>query len=211
MEKSRPKTCKRTFLKVLIHRLRRSFAERAVVWVEQVDSLMYIALLRLVARNFWAIFLEDMEKTEKIESLKRLLKPAIESNGAFLVDISLKGDQRRPLLEVFCETESGISIDKCAEISREILPLIDSSRVLGDNFRLDVSSPGIGVPLKDKRQFKRNIGKLMSIKYRDELEVKHIEGDMIDIKDEKMVVKTQSGTVEVGFDLVDEAIVKIRW
>jgi ribosome maturation factor RimP len=152
-----------------------------------------------------------MEKTEKIESLKGLLTPAIEKSGAFLVDVSLKGDQSRPLLEVFCETESGISVDKCAEISREILPLIDSSEILGGNFRLEVSSPGIGVSLKDKRQYKRNVGKLMSIKYRDGLEVKQIEGDMIDVRDETLLIKTESGTVEVRFDSVDEAIVRIRW
>ncbi len=164
-----------------------------------------------MARKTWAIFLECMEKTEKIENLKALLRPAIENNGAFLVDLSLKGDPRRPLVEVFCETESGISIDKCAEISREILPLIDTSGVVGDNFRLEVSSPGIGVPLKDRRQFKRNIGKLMSFKYRDGLELLEMEGDLVDMKEDRLLVETKSGTVEVGLDSIDEAIVKIRW
>jgi len=152
-----------------------------------------------------------MEKTEKIESLKGLLKSAIESHGAFLVEVSLKGDQQRPILEVFCETESGISIDKCAEISRSILPLIESSGAIGDNFRLEVSSPGIGAPLKDKRQFKRNLGKLMSLKYQDGLEMKQMEGDMIGVTEEKVMIETEKGPVEIGFDAIDEAVVKIRW
>jgi ribosome maturation factor RimP len=170
-----------------------------------------MAWIRQIARKIWAIFLQDMERTEKIESLKDLLKPAIENHGAFLVDVSLKGDQNHPLLEVFCETESGISIDKCAEISREILPLIVSSETIGDNFRLEVSSPGIGVPLKDKRQFKRNMGKLMSIKYREGLETKQIEGNMVDVTEERVMIETAKGPVEVGFGSIDEAIVKIRW
>ncbi len=152
-----------------------------------------------------------MEETEKIESLKVLLAPVIEKEGAFLVDISLRGDSRRPLMEVFCETENGISADKCAEISREILPLIDSSKVVGDNFRLEVSSPGVGVPLKNKRQFKRNVGNLMSVKYRDGLELKHVEGDVAETDDEQMVIETANGRVEIGFDSIEEAIVKIRW
>ncbi len=152
-----------------------------------------------------------MEKTEKIESLKGLLKPAVENRGAFLVDISLKGDERRQLLEVFCETEGGITIEKCAEISREISPLIESSKIVGNNFWLEVSSPGIGVPFKDKRQFRRNKGKLMAVKYRDDLEVKQIEGDMIDVQDDKIVIETVTGSVEVLLDSIDEAEVKIRW
>ena len=143
--------------------------------------------------------MQAMEKSEKTEKLKELLKPAIENHGAFLVDVSIKGDHRRPLLEVFCETESGISIDKCAEISREILSLIDSSKILGGNFRLEVSSPGIGIPLKDKRQFKRNIGKPMSIKYRvansvssNSFEVKQIEGDMIEVNDQAITIAAES-------------------
>lgn len=152
-----------------------------------------------------------MDKTEKIESLAALLRPAIENRGAFLVDISLRGDSRRPLMEVFCETENGISIDECAEISREILPLIDSSKVVGDNFRLEVSSPGVGVPLNDKRQFKRNIGKLMSVKYHDGLDMKQVEGDAVGIKEDQLVIETPKGLIDIAFDSIDEAIVKIRW
>ncbi|MFZ1083063.1 MAG: hypothetical protein WAO19_14195 [Candidatus Kryptoniota bacterium] len=152
-----------------------------------------------------------MEKREKIERLKGLLKPAIENRGAFLVDISLKGDAKRELIEVYCETEKGITIGECAEISREILPLVDSSKVIGDNFRLEVSSPGVGVPLKDKRQYKRNIGKLMSVKYHDGFEVRQIEGDLIGLTDEEMIISGGTGPVEIGYASIVEAVVQIRW
>jgi len=179
---------------------------------------MYIITLRHIARNFWAIFLEDMEKREKIENLKTLLKPTVEDRGAFLVDISLKGDGRRDLIEVFCETEKGITINECATISREILPLIDSSKIVGDNFHLEVSSPGVGVPLKDKRQFKRNIGKLMSVRYYDSqnkpqdiIEVRQIEGDLVDFTEDEITITTESGPVKIGLGSIEEAVVKIRW
>jgi ribosome maturation factor RimP len=152
-----------------------------------------------------------MEKAQKIESLREILRPAIENHGAFLVDVSLAGDNRRPLLEVFCETESGISIDQCAEISRNIMPMVDSSKIIGDNFRLEVSSPGIGVPLKDRRQFKRNVGRRMMVKYHDGLESKQIEGDVTEVGAEKIVIRTKEASTEIGFDSIDEAVVKIRW
>ncbi|MCL4510173.1 MAG: hypothetical protein M1470_03805 [Bacteroidetes bacterium] len=158
-----------------------------------------------------------MEKSEKIEKLKALLIPAIENHSAFLVDIALKDEGRKQLVEVFCETEKGITINQCADISREILPLIDSSEVLGDNFRLEVSSPGVGVPLIDRRQYKSNVGRLMSVKYRDGAEIKQAEGDLTELNEEKIVLstgsfgKTEATSMELGFDSIIEARVKIRW
>ncbi|MCL4538188.1 MAG: hypothetical protein M1378_01065 [Bacteroidetes bacterium] len=152
-----------------------------------------------------------MEKTEKIRELKALLSPAIERQGAFLVELAIKGDSKRELLEVFCDTEKGITINQCAEISREILPLVDASQILGGNFRLEVSSPGVGVPLRDRRQYKSNMGRLMSVKFRDGSEVKDIEGDLTDLTDETIVLKTETASVELGFDSIIEARAKIRW
>ncbi len=143
--------------------------------------------------------------------MKTLLSPAIERQGAFLVELAIKGDSKRELLEVFCDTEKGITINQCAEISREILPLVDASQILGGNFRLEVSSPGVGVPLRDRRQYKSNMGRLMSVKYRDGSEVKDIEGDLTDLTDETIVLKTETASVELGFDSIIEARAKIRW
>ncbi len=152
-----------------------------------------------------------MEKSDKIERLKELVSPVIENHGAFLVDLSLKGDARRELLEVFCETEKGITIEKCAEISREILPLIESQKVLSESFRLEVSSPGVGAPLRDRRQYGVNIGRLMDVKYRDGAEVKQTEGDLVELDGGKIVLRTGTDSVEIGFESIVESRVKIRW
>ncbi len=143
--------------------------------------------------------------------MRTLLSPAIERQGAFLVDLAIKGDNKRELLEVFCETERGITINQCADISREILPLVDSSQLLGGNFRLEVSSPGVGAPLIDRRQYKRNVGRLMSVQYRDGAEVKSAEGDLVELTDETIVLKTETTSIELGFDSIIEAKAKIRW
>ncbi len=152
-----------------------------------------------------------MDKAEKIEKLRRLVEPAVQAREAFLVDLNLRGDGRRQLLEIYCETESGIDISRCAAISRDVLPLIESSGILGESFRLDVSSPGVGTPLKDRRQYKSNIGRIMSVKYRDGQDVKETEGDLAGLTEEKITLRTQTASIELGFDSILEARVKIRW
>jgi ribosome maturation factor RimP len=152
-----------------------------------------------------------MERTAKIEKLRGLLEPAVESQGAFLVDLSLKGEGKRQLLEVFCDTESGITINDCAEISRQVLPIIEASGILSESFRLDVSSPGVGVPLKDRRQYKSNIGRGMSVKYLDAGVTKEADGDLAGLTDDRITLKTETASIELGFDSIVEARVKIRW
>jgi len=150
-------------------------------------------------------------KSDKIEELRTLLAPAIEAHHAFLVDLNLKGEGKRPVLEVFCETDKGITIDQCAEISRELLPMLDSSKIIGDSFRLEVSSPGVGEVLKDLRQYKVNTGRLLAVKYKEGDEVRYIEGDLSDSSDDKIVLNTGKISLNIGLESILEARVKIRW
>ncbi len=143
--------------------------------------------------------------------MRGLLDPAVQNQGAFLVDLSLKGEGKRQLLEVFCDTERGITINECAEISRQVLPLLETSGILGESFRLDVSSPGVGVPLKDRRQYKSNIGRGMSVKYLEAGETRQAEGDLTGLTDDKITLRTETASIELGFDSIIEARVKIRW
>jgi ribosome maturation factor RimP len=152
-----------------------------------------------------------MENIEKIEKLRQLLEPVAQGKSAFIVDITLRGEGRHQLLDLFCETDTGITISQCAEISREVLPLIESSGILGESFRLDVSSPGVGTPLRDRRQYRSNVGRLMSVKYRDGEEVKEAEGDLVEFTEDRIFLKTRTASMELGFDSILEARVKIRW
>jgi ribosome maturation factor RimP len=152
-----------------------------------------------------------MEKAEKIEKLRALLGPAVQDHGAFLVDLAVKGDGKRQLLEVFCETEKGITISQCAEISRGVLPILETSGILGESFRLDVSSPGVGEPLKDKRQYKSNMGRILAVKYREAGETKEAEGDLADLTEETIALRAGTASIQLSFDSIVEARVKIRW
>ena len=48
----------------------------------------------------------------------------------------------RPVLEVFIDAESAVTIELCTEISRDLSGAIDAARMLAGAYRLEVSSPG---------------------------------------------------------------------
>ncbi|MCX6178382.1 MAG: ribosome maturation factor RimP [Chlorobiales bacterium] len=92
--------------------------------------------------------------------------------GAYFIDVTVKGSEKSRKIEVLVDADDGIRIHQCAYISRRIRERIEGDDelldLIGENFDLVVSSPGLGEAIMLPRQYIRHAGKLMSIVYRDE-------------------------------------------
>ena len=77
----------------------------------------------------------------------------------FLVDVKLQGRK----LSVFLDGDNGIEVGKCAEFSRYLERKLDDQNLLGDNYVLEVSSPGMDNPFKNLRQYSRHLGKVVTV------------------------------------------------
>ncbi len=80
----------------------------------------------------------------------------------FLVDINRPEGSNK--LEIFVDADSGINYKTCQRLSRYLEAYIDEAQWLGEKYILEVSSPGIGRPLKFNRQYKKNIGRKVAVK-----------------------------------------------
>lgn len=84
-------------------------------------------------------------------------------SDCFLVDINHSNKK----LEVFIDSDSGINFEKCQKISRYLEQFLDEEGWLGEEYVLEVSSPGVGRPLKLKRQYPKNIGRKVEVFLRE--------------------------------------------
>ena len=101
---------------------------------------------------------EDYEmKTEK------LLEPIIEENNFELVDVEYVKEAGTYYLRAYIDKEGGISIDDCELVSRALSDLLDKEDFIPDAYILEVSSPGLGRPLKKEKDYVRNMGKKIEI------------------------------------------------
>lgn len=91
--------------------------------------------------------LEDLFKTE-------------EFSDCFLVEVKLHNNRK---LEVFMDSDDGITFDRCQRTSRYLEQYLDEEGWLGEKYVLEVSSPGIGRPLKLQRQYPKNIGRKVEV------------------------------------------------
>jgi len=77
----------------------------------------------------------------------------------FLVEVKVQGRK----ITVYLDGDHGITIDKCGEFSRWLERHLDGEMLMGSDYILEVSSPGIDNPLKMPRQYKNAIGKEVTV------------------------------------------------
>lgn len=106
-----------------------------------------------------------MAKRADIEHrVESLVMPIIEEGNFELVDVEYVKEGSNFYLRVFADKEGGINIDDCVLISRALEVKLDEEDFISDAYILEVSSPGLGRPLKKEKDFKRSIGKDVDIK-----------------------------------------------
>jgi ribosome maturation factor RimP len=98
-----------------------------------------------------------IEEKIKVLLAEKFVEP--EFSDCFLVDMTLN----QTTLEIFLDSDSGMTFEKCQRISRALEATIDAEKWLGEEYTLEVSSPGISRPLKFPRQYKKNIGRTLEL------------------------------------------------
>ena len=106
-----------------------------------------------------------MSKREEYESkTEALVMPVIEENHFELVDVEYVKEGSSWYLRVYIDKENGINIDDCELVSRALSDLLDENDFIEDAYILEVSSPGLGRPLKKDKDFKRSLMEEVEIK-----------------------------------------------
>ena len=94
--------------------------------------------------------------------VKGLLDNALQENKElFLIELSFLADNR---IYVEVDGDKGVSLKECIRISREIEHNLDREE---EDFSLEVTSPDVANPLKVKRQYVKNINRILDVKLKD--------------------------------------------
>ena len=106
-----------------------------------------------------------MSKREIYEAkAEALVLPLVEANNFELVDVEYVKEAGTWYLRIYIDKEGGININDCELVSRAFSDILDKEDPIEDAYILEVSSPGLGRPLKKDKDFQRHLG--------DEVEVR---------------------------------------
>jgi ribosome maturation factor RimP len=149
-----------------------------------------------------------------------LTAPYIEShlNGilpefdAYLVDVHLNRGHRRLVVQVLVDTDAGITIGQCAEISRRLGKILDEDTKVDGSYELEVSSPGIDRPLKLLRQYRKNVGRTFRVTKNDAGARGQIEGTLEAVEGDELTFRTgDTATVTIRFTDIMETKEVLPW
>lgn len=106
-----------------------------------------------------------MSKREIYEQqTEALLLPIIEQYGFELVDVEYVKEGGNWYLRAYIDKSGGISVDDCELVSRSFSDILDEKDYIEDSYIFEVSSPGLGRPLKKEKDFKRSLGEEVELR-----------------------------------------------
>ncbi|MDT3400618.1 ribosome maturation factor RimP [Streptomyces sp. B1866] len=96
------------------------------------------------------------------DRLRGLLEPLVSARGWDLEDVQVTPAGKRRVLRVVVDSDEGVLLDACAELSREISGALDDTDTMGATpYVLEVTSPGADRPLRHQRHYRRAVGRLV--------------------------------------------------
>jgi len=106
-----------------------------------------------------------MTRRETYEAkTEELLQPLVDAHGFELVDVEYVKEVGNWYLRAYIDKPGGIAVDDCEVISRALSDKLDEEDYIEDSYILEVSSPGLGRPLKKEKDFKRSIGREIEVR-----------------------------------------------
>lgn len=106
-----------------------------------------------------------MTKRETYEqNTEQLLLPIMEEHQFELVDVEFVKEAGNWFLRAYIDKPGGIGVDDCETVSRRLSDLLDEQDFIEESYILEVSSPGLGRPLKKDKDLERSIGESVDVR-----------------------------------------------
>ena len=153
-----------------------------------------------------------MNKRELYESkTEELVQPLVDKNKFELVDVEYVKEAGTNYLRAYIDKEGGITIDDCEIISRALSDLLDEKDYIDEAYILEVSSPGLGRPLKKDKDFARSIGEEVDVKLFKPIEKqKEFSGILESYNDTEVTIRLDEETV-MNFNRKDIALIRLAF
>ncbi len=146
--------------------------------------------------------IENLAQNALLDESQFIVGVLVAGHGPFKITLTVDGDR-------------GITIDNCAEISRNLVKQLDESAV-EDDYTLEVTTPGVDHPLKMKRQYAKNIGRSIRVQRKDKTsEI----GTLVAVSDEVASVEREEREgkqktmkrIDIPFSEIERAIVQVSF
>ena len=151
-----------------------------------------------------------MSRREQYEQqTEELLEPIVTGHGFELVDVEYVKEAGTWYLRAYIDKLGGITVDDCEVVSRQFSDILDEKDYIEDAYIFEVSSPGLGRPLKKEKDFKRSMGEeVESRTYRAIDRQKEFTGILKAYDNDTVTIAYEDDTEQV-FNKSDIALIRL--
>lgn len=151
-----------------------------------------------------------------IEKIKETVKPIIESAGLEFFDLELKREGSNRILRIIIDKTSGsVSVGDCSKISRSINIAMasDLDNIINEKYYLEVTSPGLDRPLRDRRDFLKFKSKLIKFQTHNLINGhRNYIGRIEEVGNEYVVINiVNNGRIKLGYHEIAKAKLEIEF
>lgn len=151
-----------------------------------------------------------MSKKEQYEArTEELIQPIVDRMNFELVDVEYVKEGSVWYLRAYIDKEGGITVNDCEAVAREMNEILDREDYVEGSYTFEVSSPGLGRPLKKEKDYKRSMGKEIEIRtYRAINREKEFRGILKAYDDASVTIETEDET-EMKFEKTEIALIRL--
>ena len=145
------------------------------------------------------------------ERIREMAEGVAGSLGLEVQEIKLLGRGRKMLLRVTIDKPGGVTLGDCAAVSRDLSALLDVEDPIRASYTLEVSSPGLDRPLRNKRDFEKNTGRLVRIATKEKVAGRNaFMGRVVSAGESSVVVSIEETEIEIPYEIIASAKVEIE-
>ena len=142
-----------------------------------------------------------------MRSVRDIAAPIVRAMNLDLVDVECAGQGARMLVRVFIDKSAGVTVDDCEKVHVSLGHALDLQDPIPHAYTLEVSSPGLDRPLKQRDDYLRSIGRLVNLKLKRPVDGQwRVVGRLTQVGDDSIAV-----TVKLGRREQTEHLLRLEW
>ena len=127
------------------------------------------------------------------------------TNDLEAINVSIFGNSASKNIQIMIESDMGVSIDNCAEVSKLARNIITMEKFIEDDYNIEVSSPGINRPLYNVKDFIKYQGEKVFIELKRNINNQKRFKGYYEVKDNIICINHKNETIEITFNDIKKA------
>ena len=150
-------------------------------------------------------------KEQYTKRVEAFLNTFLEKEGYELVKTEFVEEDHNWYLRAYIDKPGGIAVNDCEVISRAFSDVLDREDYIQESYIFEVSSPGLGRPLKKERDFARSLGEEVEIRtYRMVNKQKEFRGILKAYDKDTVTIEEEEGQDQI-FERENIALIRLAF